>query len=588
MTSKYLLVALVALVAASAALLNTAFACEVVPDLTQGVGTTAPRREAFEFPPDDGLTEKSAIGLSPQKPLQIQFSKSSTCFLDISVKLPTLTEVVIEGPTNSVTLATTGLDTRLQINPEHDEQTANRRVLRFALEATGYVMRITVADPSGTYPYKITLRHQHVIAQPMILEKGRTELMRLGSIGRQAIREILIERRALVRFAIEGAPMPSNEESSLRAFVSGLSGNRIDPVAESTFVLAPGRYIAGLELPSNSWPSPLLPARYSQAQVAVRIADLVTQELPSTMQQFANWTLETGLSEYFDVVESFDARKGGESFNLPNAEQRLMPLAIEVGVARTSGKERELPARTKQTAWPTSVRAIDRPELVIHLRPKVKRGQFGALETTWDWQGTPVWNRILQKISLLENLSANKIVVFIPVLCDGDLVYLDSKRQAHRRGYICASASSAVPLKTELKLGRTAAYASPALKRGLATAVPSFLGSFLPQGATWDVLSSETDFVEVIVRGIKGYVIAGGKDWEKLQLTVSLTGLAGQSPTLRATADGQLASGLGTYPSDTQFTRDMEPMHAGALTNYAKIFVNRLRNALEIATGVDK
>jgi hypothetical protein len=585
MTSKHLLVALVAV---WATLLSTAFACEVVPALAKGAGTTAQLYAAFELTPDDGLTERSAIRLFPQKPLQIYFSKSSMCFLEISVKLPTLVEVVIEGPPKAVTLTSTGLDTSLQINPEHDEQTANRRVLRFALEATDYVMRITVADRRVIHPHKITLRHQHVIAQPMILEKGRTELMKLGSIGRQAIREILIERRALMRFAIEGAPIPSSGESSIRAFVSDFSGNRIDPVAESTFVLAPGRYIAGLELPSNSWPSPLLPARYSEAQVAVRIADLVTEELPSTMQQFAKWTLETGLSEYFDVVESFDARKGKESFNLPNAEQRLMPFAFEVGVARTSEKERGLPARTKQTAWPTSVRAIDRPELVIHLRPKVKRGQFDALETEWDRQGTSVWNRILQKISLLENLSANKIVVFIPVLCDGHLVYLDSERQAYRHGLTCVSASSAVPLNTVLKLGSTAAYVSPALKRGLATAVPGFLGSFLPQGATWDVLSSEADFVEVIVRGIKGYVIAGGKDWEKLQLTVSLTGLAGQSPTLRATADGQLASGLGTYPSDTQFTRDMEPMHAGALTNYAKIFVNRLRNALEIATGVDK
>jgi hypothetical protein len=116
------------------------------------------------------------------------------------------------------------------------------------------------------------------------------------------------------------------------------------------------------------------------------------------------------------------------------------------------------------------------------------------------------------------------------------------------------------------------------LNLNLAEITPKFLQKFfVGTDAYFDFLTTEDEHVEVIVRGLRGYVVRGGRDWEKLQLTFSLTRTAsGSSPTLRVTADGHLSSGIGSYPSDTQF--ENRSIATGGLTEISKRVANELRN----------
>lgn len=82
------------------------------------------------------------------------------------------------------------------------------------------------------------------------------------------------------------------------------------------------------------------------------------------------------------------------------------------------------------------------------------------------------------------------------------------------------------------------------------------------------------------MRGLKGQVIHGGTQWERLQIAVFITDSESQGLMLRTNVDGRLASGLGAYPADSQFTRDMEPQYSEALSEFTKQITVSLRNYL--------
>ena len=72
-------------------------------------------------------------------------------------------------------------------------------------------------------------------------------------------------------------------------------------------------------------------------------------------------------------------------------------------------------------------------------------------------------------------------------------------------------------------------------------------------------------------------MIDGGRAWERIQISVLLSG-DGDARQLRVFVDGRLASGLGGYPPDTQFTTDMEPDHAESLYVFARALLEAMRD----------
>jgi hypothetical protein len=106
--------------------------------------------------------------------------------------------------------------------------------------------------------------------------------------------------------------------------------------------------------------------------------------------------------------------------------------------------------------------------------------------------------------------------------------------------------------------------------------------AFLPERFTigeprFEYLEKSGAYVEVLVKGLRGEVIDGGGFWERIQLSFFVTG-SEETRRLRVFVDGRLASGLGGYPPDTQFTMDMEPDHAESLDVFARALVVALRD----------
>jgi hypothetical protein len=101
---------------------------------------------------------------------------------------------------------------------------------------------------------------------------------------------------------------------------------------------------------------------------------------------------------------------------------------------------------------------------------------------------------------------------------------------------------------------------------------------FSEPNITVDYITLEDSYVQVIVRGLRGRVVPGGRYWERLELNFVLQGE--KTNRLRVVADGLLAAGIGGYPPDSQFTRNMEPEYAASLTEYTAHLANGFINFL--------
>jgi hypothetical protein len=165
----------------------------------------------------------------------------------------------------------------------------------------------------------------------------------------------------------------------------------------------------------------------------------------------------------------------------------------------------------------------------------------------------------------------------VPVFCTGSVVYWHNG-SAEREGWECLSGGASILLASLPDLASSAqsslAIDIPKIGELIVSIIEK---SYTTKGATVEFLERGGSFVEAIIRGLRGEVILGGKDWERVQ--VSIFALQGEKGTiqLRTLVDGRIASGLGSYPPDSSFTTDMEPRYSGALTEYARRLLDRIQ-----------
>ena len=218
------------------------------------------------------------------------------------------------------------------------------------------------------------------------------------------------------------------------------------------------------------------------------------------------------------------------------------------------------------------------------MRAKLSRDDLNIIEKQFmETAGLPLWQRVLQKISLTENILTKDIVIDMPVWCSGGLIYEFEPGSVGRTGLECLMASSKIEMPNILtsRLGRAEEKTLNFREIDLSKEVKAFLPNFiLDPNAHFDYQETTSSYVEVLVRGIRGQVINGGRDWEKLQIVFHLNSLGRASSTMRVFVDGQIASGIGAYPPDAQFTRSMEPTHSENLTQYAKKLTDQFKDRL--------
>ena len=83
-------------------------------------------------------------------------------------------------------------------------------------------------------------------------------------------------------------------------------------------------------------------------------------------------------------------------------------------------------------------------------------------------------------------------------------------------------------------------------------------------------------YFEIISSKTRGLVITGGRDWERVDITVLLLG-NGPTRLLRVQADGLLASGLNPPKSNAGYDRSMEPAYAEALSLFVRSVTTQLK-----------
>ena len=89
-------------------------------------------------------------------------------------------------------------------------------------------------------------------------------------------------------------------------------------------------------------------------------------------------------------------------------------------------------------------------------------------------------------------------------------------------------------------------------------------------------LNSDDDFLEIIVKNIKGVVIEDEMLWEKLQITIFINEDRGAAK-LAFIFDGQFAPGIGKTPPRNSAYRDIEPTYAKDLLNHIQEVVVALK-----------
>jgi hypothetical protein len=92
-----------------------------------------------------------------------------------------------------------------------------------------------------------------------------------------------------------------------------------------------------------------------------------------------------------------------------------------------------------------------------------------------------------------------------------------------------------------------------------------------------EYLERDSTYVEALIRGIRGWVIPGGVQWEKVQICFLASVAEGNKRNMRIVVDGMLAPGIGERtPPDSKFTYSMEPQYAENVHQFARSILDQL------------
>lgn len=306
-----------------------------------------------------------------------------------------------------------------------------------------------------------------------------------------------------------------------------------------------------------------------------------TQELPILIR----WMDDVGLGDYFEVVGLYDYVDLAANGITPITSSVARDL-FYVGGFRGGGSH-QAQSMSKlfadQSMWSSlllyplqKLKDYQIPRYLLELRPRVDHSQLSALETEFEkMEGIALWERMLRKVSLVTQIPVRDIAIRIPANCASQIAAELSPGTAQRIGPQCAMQGAAKTLVLPNKMSHSLADPSSGAIDGAVLDFPAQVKRFLSdkfRGYQVNLVYPSTDmgYVEVVIKGLRGYVISGGSEWERIQMYFALQQYGSQT-VLRVVADGSLASGMGDYPADSQFTKLMEPMHAEALTEFAKI-----------------
>lgn len=379
----------------------------------------------------------------------------------------------------------------------------------------------------------------------------------LSKLGRRAEFDILLDL----------SQWPQTGRDSVRVSLRDEQNRRYDEEYRTTtpegfrkfHYILPGRaFRLTAEQSQENWPRNPLTNREANAELTIRVSEIKSAETPAVLANLDRWLSDIGISDRFEVLEFYDREQDAAS-SPPELRQRYESALESVELDRTRRKP------TDSDIWNGDAK----PRYVVRMRIHGSREEIRDIERKFMSQdNVSLWDRVLRKISLSANIPSRKIVVVVPIYCAGSLAFEFRPGSAGRSLMECASASAAVDV-AKLGAGTMGLSAVGKVNNSLdlPDAIAKFMAIFLPSPeVNIQYLTKDSSFVDMILRGIRGQVIKGGTEWEKIQISVVKSG----DTEVRFLIDGLLASGVGGYPPDSQFTKSIEPGNAQDLTVYTK------------------
>lgn len=296
--------------------------------------------------------------------------------------------------------------------------------------------------------------------------------------------------------------------------------------------------------------------------------------------RLTSWLKMAGLSEELRILDICQVTATPEG-----------PCSVAANAAAAVAGERRKPGQPPITADAilgkdeTWLRENEVPAFLLIIRPPIPNYQLDALEAAYEKKhGVDLWRRMFSRLADAYDRPSSDFVISVDVPCSESTYYMLRPGEMEGTGLVCTAASFGVQAPAFSKLG--GGGVAGAKLKGFASfddTLSKLISAEFGPGANVTFLERDDAYAEFIVRGVKGVVVQGGANWERLQLSFMLKQPTGSAPTaLRVFADGRLAASLGGYPPDTQFTEDIEVKHGQRLGEFTKCIAT---GAVRIADG---
>ena len=406
-------------------------------------------------------------------------------------------------------------------------------------------------------------------------------------VGHGALRFELKERSRMTIRLQPADKQPSYVLANAGVRILDSEGRSYDPEKlirenESLFLelyllLPPGSYLVEI-IGRWNWGASTIPQSEKGRSYAAEVLELIGAPLRTELLPLQTWF------EGIKVAGCFEVLYLSEYSDLTESDTHMLYELFAIGAERRKAKTNlpplsEKPAAGYSVTW---LKDHDIPRYLLRLRANMgAAGQEDFEKKFADQQGVSFWQRVIEKVSLTTGISAHEIAAVAPVPCFGDIVAEVSGNFYRFLRWGCLAPSAGVDLPVDfhprVMLAQDRQVAS--IQDDFPTAIGRYLETTFGGTASISYLTREDSYVQAIIRGLKGRVIHGGRYWERLNVSFALL-QPRASARVRVLIDGVLAAGVGDYPPDSQFTRNMEPEYAASLTEFTAQMADGLREFL--------
>ena len=282
---------------------------------------------------------------------------------------------------------------------------------------------------------------------------------------------------------------------------------------------------------------------------------------PNSIRLLSQWFNETGLDKYFRIT--FYRCDSSEYFMPPKIDSLLINAKFEL--------EHDI------SHWqPITKRNISNfnPTYFIYLDPFANKVEMSELEDEYlNRFGYSLWYKIFDKIRLYENISFDKIFIYIPVYQSMSWVYCLDKNSNNRKLSRCCweylSGNASTLLFNYDKINNTVCSSLIMDKIDMSSQIEVFLkNKIFNNDCHIEFLEKDKYSFTAIIRNVKGYILKSHNYWEKLELSCYIRE-SEQGKLLQTETDGLYATGLGAYPKDSQFDKSFEPQYKQNLVEFS-------------------